>query len=69
MGCDGIWETKSVFEMCEKVMEGLRAEQKAVDITQNLLDELIGADQASDIGCDNMTCILVHFKPPKQNSL
>ena len=63
MACDGIWDCISSEECVKYVAERL-SKEKLSDIIEELFDKIIAKDvqSAKGIGCDNMTCIIVHFK-------
>lgn len=63
MGCDGIWETLSTKEICEKINARLNSKDvKVSDIIEETLDRLIAKDTMEAVGCDNMTSVLAIFK-------
>lgn len=31
-------------------------------IVEEVLDQILAQDVSNGVGCDNMTCILIHFK-------
>lgn len=64
IGCDGIWETLQVEEICEfvdKQVNENKVGQLSV-VVEELLDKLIAKDTNNEMGCDNMSCILIEFK-------
>nr|XP_020663981.1 protein phosphatase 1G [Pogona vitticeps] len=76
IACDGIWNVMSSQEVVDFVQS--KISQKGEDgqlrslssIAEELLDRCLAPDTSGDgTGCDNMTCILISFKPrPSQGS-
>ncbi len=63
MGCDGIWEVKSNQAMVDYLTEKMKKSSLEA-VTDGLLEELVASDkEAQEHGMDNMTVILVQFKP------
>ncbi|KAH0622979.1 hypothetical protein JD844_025933 [Phrynosoma platyrhinos] len=70
IACDGIWNVMSSQEVVDFVQS--KIDQKGEDgelrplssIVEELLDRCLAPDTSGDgTGCDNMTCILISFKP------
>jgi serine/threonine protein phosphatase PrpC len=65
IACDGIWETLTSQEVCDKMEEKLkrhgRHNQKMV--LDEFFNELLAVNPSQGVGCDNMTLILIVFKP------
>lgn len=62
LGCDGIWETLSIKDICETLYKKLSvANSKIIPAAEELLDQLVAKDTTEGVGCDNMTCIVVQF--------
>lgn len=69
MGCDGIWDAISNEEACDLVRSLLRnqEEQKDFDISlvcEHFLDKCLAPTNTEKKGTDNMSIIIVQFKPP-----
>lgn len=63
MGCDGIWETLTAENICNRLSTDVGAGHgKLTPAVEGLLDKLIAPDTSKCTGCDNMTCLLVVFK-------
>lgn len=61
MGCDGIWE-KYVSEsqgIVDKIIQERRSSKDIQTVISELLDYLLAKDTAEEVGCDNMTAILI----------
>jgi protein phosphatase 1G len=67
LACDGIWNFMSSQEVCDYVTERLKANySKLSQICEELFMHCLAPDSDGDgTGCDNMTCIIVTFKPFK----
>lgn len=65
LACDGIWNFMSSQEVCDYVQERLNANySKLSQICEELFMHCLAPDSEGDgTGCDNMTCIIVTFKP------
>ncbi|XP_015670337.1 protein phosphatase 1G [Protobothrops mucrosquamatus] len=70
IACDGIWNVMSSQEVVDFVQSKIT--QKGEDgelrslssIVEELLDRCLAPDTSGDgTGCDNMTCIIISFKP------
>lgn len=69
MGCDGIWDAVSNEEACELVTSLLKnqSEQETFDISlvcEHFLDKCLAPTNTEKKGTDNMSIIIVQFKPP-----
>lgn len=64
MGCDGIWETVKLQDMCEFVERSIEKAslQKLQETAEELLDKVIAKDTSEGTGCDNMTTIIIQIK-------
>ncbi|GAA6066744.1 protein phosphatase 1G [Tachysurus ichikawai] len=68
VACDGIWNVMSSQEVVEFVNERLKAEGSETKplsaVIEELLDHCLAPDTSGDgTGCDNMTCMIVKFRP------
>ncbi|CDW91807.1 protein phosphatase 2c [Stylonychia lemnae] len=65
IACDGIWDCLTSQESVELFGELLPKKPKISDAVNEVFDKIIASDVASSggIGCDNMTCVVVQFKP------
>ncbi|XP_077345491.1 protein phosphatase 1G isoform X2 [Lithobates pipiens] len=70
IACDGIWNVMSSQEVVDFVHDKLKQQEQSGDpvclssIVEELLDQCLAPDTSGDgTGCDNMTCIIVRFKP------
>jgi len=65
IGCDGIWEKMSALHICQLADVRYKGNQsvRLSTICEELLDKMVAKDTLEGIGCDNMTCIIVKFKP------
>ena len=70
LACDGIWNFMSSQEVCDYVQERLNANySKLSQICEELFMHCLAPDSEGDgTGCDNMTCIIVTFKPFRKTS-
>lgn len=64
IGCDGIWECLNCDQVCEEIKEQKKKEGKLSENLGNILDKICPEKIESDdqVGCDNMTILLVDFK-------
>ncbi len=63
MGCDGIWE-KYVNDsqgLITRVYNKRKTGSDGVTILKGTLDFLLAKETAEEMGCDNMTSLLVEF--------
>uniref|UniRef100_A0A3B3ZAK7 Protein phosphatase 1G n=1 Tax=Periophthalmus magnuspinnatus TaxID=409849 RepID=A0A3B3ZAK7_9GOBI len=69
IACDGIWNVLSSQEVVDFVSERMKPDQSdktrsLSSIVEELLDHCLAPDTSGDgTGCDNMTCMIVTFKP------
>ncbi|XP_030054450.1 LOW QUALITY PROTEIN: protein phosphatase 1G [Microcaecilia unicolor] len=75
IACDGIWNVMSSQEVVDFIQEKITQRDENDDlqplssIVEELLDQCLAPDTSGDgTGCDNMTCIIVIFKPRPANS-
>uniref|UniRef100_A0A8D0C3B7 Protein phosphatase 1G n=1 Tax=Salvator merianae TaxID=96440 RepID=A0A8D0C3B7_SALMN len=76
MACDGIWNVMSSQEVVDFVQSKITQKAESGElrplssIVEELLDRCLAPDTSGDgTGCDNMTCIIISFKPrPTQAS-
>ena len=70
MACDGIWDCVTSEEGVERINEAL-AKRKPTEKISGCIEALFESIVATDIlscggiGTDNMTCIIVEFKPKR----
>lgn len=66
IACDGVWDCKSNQEVGDFVYARLKqdSKQKLSLIIEELLDNCLATDMgnATGVGCDNMTCVIIQFK-------
>ncbi|CAH2245210.1 phosphatase 1G [Pelobates cultripes] len=70
IACDGIWNVMSSQEVVDFVHDRIILQEKSAKpvllsgIVEELLDQCLAPDTSGDgTGCDNMTCIIVRFRP------
>ncbi|XP_038672183.1 protein phosphatase 1G isoform X2 [Scyliorhinus canicula] len=70
IACDGIWNVMSSQEVVDFISERIKKTNENGDlrllssISEELLDQCLAPDTSGDgTGCDNMTCIIITFKP------
>ncbi|XP_007906751.1 protein phosphatase 1G isoform X2 [Callorhinchus milii] len=70
IACDGIWNVMSSQEVVDFISERINKKDENGDlrslpsISEELLDQCLAPDTSGDgTGCDNMTCIIITFKP------
>jgi len=65
IGCDGIWDCKTNQQAVDFVRERLSQGMVVSKICEELMDNCISEDprKTTGIGGDNMTCVVVQFKP------
>lgn len=59
LGCDGIWETKTDDKICKFIDKGNNDFKKQAE---DLFEYVLGWNNKSKKGKDNMSLILVYFK-------
>ena len=63
IGCDGVWECISNEQMANFVYSRFRNGQNNLEqILTELLQKNVAVNSEADIGCDNMTCMIIKFK-------
>ena len=67
MGCDGIWEkyVSNNQGMVEWLNEKRKEEPNLELVSEKLLDYLIAKETSEEVGCDNMTVIIIEFNNKK----
>lgn len=65
LACDGIWDVLSNQQAVEFVAERLDKGEALLSIASAMLDHCLACDPrvSRGVGCDNMTAIIVRFKP------
>ncbi|EDO31490.1 predicted protein, partial [Nematostella vectensis] len=65
IACDGIWNVKNSQEVVDFVKQEMKnGEENLSSICEKLFDACLAPDTSGDgAGCDNMTCVIVSFKP------
>lgn len=70
IACDGIWNVMSSQEVVDFIQSKItQKDENGVlrplsSIVEELLDQCLAPDTSGDgTGCDNMTCIIISFKP------
>uniref|UniRef100_A0A8C3SUJ5 protein-serine/threonine phosphatase n=1 Tax=Chelydra serpentina TaxID=8475 RepID=A0A8C3SUJ5_CHESE len=70
IACDGIWNVMSSQEVVDFIQAKISQKDENGDlrplssIVEELLDQCLAPDTSGDgTGCDNMTCIIICFKP------
>ena len=67
IGCDGVWECTNNEQMANYLYTKFRNGQNNLNqILDDLFQKNVAKDKDSEIGCDNMTCIIVLFKKKKK---
>ena len=64
LACDGIWESLTSQECVDLVSSELSTNPLS-KIAENILSRCLAPTNQSQIGCDNMTLILVQFNQPE----
>lgn len=64
MGCDGIWDCITNEEMAESIYDKIKYNPsiKLTKMLEEMFERNLAKNNDSEIGCDNMTCILIQFK-------
>ncbi|XP_032226547.2 probable protein phosphatase 2C 3 isoform X2 [Nematostella vectensis] len=70
IACDGIWNVKNSQEVVDFVKQEMKnGEENLSSICEKLFDACLAPDTSGDgAGCDNMTCVIVSFKPEMTSS-
>ncbi|KAH9516911.1 Protein phosphatase 1G [Dermatophagoides farinae] len=69
LACDGIWNSMNSQEVVDFIKERLNNNVDLKVICEELFKACLAPSTDGDgSGCDNMTCILVRFKKPSENS-
>ncbi|XP_030581993.1 protein phosphatase 1G isoform X2 [Archocentrus centrarchus] len=69
IACDGIWNVLSSQEVVDFISERIKPDQSGKarplsSIVEELLDHCLAPDTSGDgTGCDNMTCVIISFRP------
>lgn len=69
IACDGIWNVLSSQEVVDFINERIKPDQNGkarplTAIVEELLDHCLAPDTSGDgTGCDNMTCMIITFRP------
>eukprot|EP00831_Metopus_contortus_P056003 TRINITY_DN4760_c0_g1_i2.p1 TRINITY_DN4760_c0_g1~~TRINITY_DN4760_c0_g1_i2.p1 ORF type:complete len:178 (-),score=33.99 TRINITY_DN4760_c0_g1_i2:39-572(-) len=65
MGCDGIYETKTSEEIVKFFYGELKEDAPLKPAVVKYMDSVLSPDymKTDGEGCDNMTCIVIKFKP------
>ncbi|XP_062243132.1 protein phosphatase 1G [Platichthys flesus] len=69
IACDGIWNVLSSQEVVDFVSKRIKPDQSGKarplsSIVEELVDHCLAPDTSGDgTGCDNMTCIIITFRP------
>lgn len=68
LACDGIWDVMTNQEVVDFVRPRLKNATKISAIVEELLDRCVASDpkETQGLGCDNMTCVIVDLKNPRQ---
>ncbi|XP_047220094.1 protein phosphatase 1G [Girardinichthys multiradiatus] len=74
IACDGIWNVLSSQEVVDFIAERMKPDldgkiRALSSIVEELLDHCLAPDTSGDgTGCDNMTCMIVTFRPQSAQS-
>uniref|UniRef100_A0A665UCU3 Protein phosphatase 1G n=1 Tax=Echeneis naucrates TaxID=173247 RepID=A0A665UCU3_ECHNA len=74
IACDGIWNVLSSQEVVDFISERIKPDQTGSarslsSIVEELVDHCLAPDTSGDgTGCDNMTCIIITFRPHPSTS-
>jgi len=61
MACDGVWDCVEPQEFCEFISQKLKENKSISKILGELFDQLIAKTNKTNMGTDNMSCILIQF--------
>lgn len=63
MGCDGIWEryVNDSQPLVTRIANERKTNNEGLTILVNLLDSVLAKETSEEVGCDNMTAILIEF--------
>jgi serine/threonine protein phosphatase PrpC len=63
MGCDGIWErfVSDSQGMVDRVIQERRSDKDVNTVLVEMMDWLLAKGTHEELGCDNMTAILIEF--------
>ena len=66
MGCDGVWEILTMDEICDTIDQRIRTakpkNKNIASVIEEILDRAIAPDTTINIGCDNMSFIVIYLK-------
>jgi len=62
MGCDGLWDYVDPQKLCEFVSKKLKEKTPIKNILNEISSKLITKNLDTNIGSDNMTCLIIEFK-------
>jgi len=62
MGCDGLWDYVDAQKICEFVSKKLKEKISIKKILKEIFSKLITKNLDTNIGSDNMTCLIIEFK-------
>ncbi|KAH9582062.1 PPM-type phosphatase domain [Trypanosoma melophagium] len=63
IACDGVWDVLSNDDTCELVKKGIEETDGDIGLVCEMVLDRCLAPRAQGVGCDNMTIIIVQFKP------
>lgn len=63
IGCDGIWEkyVNDSQPMVTRIGNEKKTGNDGSTILKNLLDSLVAKETSEEMGCDNMSSVLIEF--------
>jgi serine/threonine protein phosphatase PrpC len=63
MGCDGIWEryVNDSQPLVTRIANERKTNTEGLTILVNLLDSVLAKETSEEVGCDNMTALLIEF--------
>jgi serine/threonine protein phosphatase PrpC len=63
MGCDGIWEryVNDSQPLVTRIANERKTGIEGLNILVNLFDFVIAKETSDEVGCDNMTSLLIEF--------